>query len=77
MNCPLLAPDRKSRDEVINGKGRKLLKLFDDIGGVIVNGRIVSDSEGENTFCGVMGSSMIDYCVCSLKVVELKTKTIF
>ena len=71
INCPLLVPNRKSRDEVIDSKGRKLLKLFDDIGGVIVNGRIMSDSEGENTFCGVMGSSMIDYCVCSLEVLEL------
>ena len=64
----LLVPDRKSRDEVIDSKGRKLLKLFDDVGGVIVKSRKVSDSEGENTFCG---SSMIDYCLCSQEILEL------
>lgn len=71
INCPLINTNRKSKDVVLDTKGRKLLSVFENIGGVIVNGRVANDSEGENTFCGVMGRSMIDYCVCSLDVLEL------
>ena len=56
FNCPLISSSRKSKDPVLDSKGRKLLQVFDDIGGIVVNGRIVSNADGENTFCGVMGS---------------------
>ena len=71
LNCPLISSSRKSKDLILDTKGRKILQLFEDIGGIIVNGRICSDVDGDNTFCGVMGKSMIDYCVCSPDVLEL------
>lgn len=53
---------RRSKDKIVDGKGRKLLELLDDIGGLILNGRSISDPQGEFTFVGVMGSSVNDIC---------------
>lgn len=71
VNSPLISISRKSKDNTIDGEGRKLLAFLDDYGGIIVNGRMAGDSEGEFTFCGVMGSSVIDYCICSPDVLKL------
>lgn len=66
-----ITPVRKSKDGVVDGNGRKLLEFLEDVGGIIVNGRISSDVEGELTFVGSMGKSVIDYCCCSLDVLNL------
>lgn len=63
---PQIASIRKSCDTVIDAKGKKLLEFFEDYGGIILNGRTVGDCDGELTFQGAMGKSVIDYCCCSV-----------
>lgn len=43
---------RRSKDKVINSEGRKLLKMCDELGLCIWNGRAKNDEEGEITFVG-------------------------
>lgn len=43
---------------------------MDDIGGVLLNGRCRGDYEGEKTFCGTMGTSVIDYACCSMNLLD-------
>ena len=62
---------RNSKDKLINTQGKKLLDIFDSIGGIILNGRVIGDLQGEFTFCGPMGSSVIDYGVCSYNFLEI------
>lgn len=53
---------RKSCDEVVNARGRKLLEVCKVSGLGIVNGRTKGDGKGEKTFVGPMGgSSLVDY----------------
>lgn len=70
---------RKSKNTVINARGRLLLSLVSDIGGHILNGMVNGNDEGEYTCVNVRGSSVIDYvivnewmhqCVVSFCVVE-------
>lgn len=56
---------RNSKDKTINSQGRKLLNIIEDIGGIVLNGRTTGDDFGDFSFCGVMGSSVIDYCFVS------------
>lgn len=39
LDCPIISPTRISCDKTIDRRGRKLLELLEDIGGVILNGR--------------------------------------
>lgn len=71
IDTPLISQNRFAKDRTVDSKGKKLLALLENIGGIIVNGRMAGDSGGENTFCGVMGSSLIDYCICSLDILKL------
>lgn len=71
IDSPLISHSRRSKDQVLDTKGKKLMALLENIGGIIINGRMASDIDGEYTFCGVMGSSLIDYCICSLDVTKM------
>lgn len=71
FDTPLISQCRISKDKILDSKGKKLLTLVENVGGIIVNGRMAGDVKGEYTFCGVMGSSIIDYCICSLDVLKL------
>ena len=73
-NYPLITIERNSKDKILDSKGRQLLSFLDDCGGIILNGRVISDSAGEKTFCGVMGSSVIDYCICSYDLLKCITE---
>lgn len=64
-DCPHISYSRRSKDRNVNTQGRNLLRIVDDIGGIIINGRTLEDIDGEFTFCGAMGSSVIDYCISS------------
>ena len=74
VDLPLVSAFRNSKDKTIDAKGRKLLELIDNCGGVVVNGRLADDIDGEYSFCGVMGSSIIDYCFCSLDFLKVISK---
>lgn len=56
---------RRSKDKTVNAQGRRLMDLIDNVGGIVLNGRTVGDFNGDFTFSGVMGSSVIDYCIAS------------
>ncbi len=58
-------PKRRNEDTESNTFGKKLLKLCETLGLVILNGRKSGDFFGKKTFHG-HGSSTIDYAVCSL-----------
>lgn len=56
--------ERRSRDIVVNAKGRKFMEFVNDMGMIVLNGRMNGDLDGELTFLGNMGESVIDYaCV--------------
>ncbi|XP_029163724.1 golgin subfamily A member 6-like protein 22, partial [Nylanderia fulva] len=52
---------RKSKDRVINAEGRKLLEFLGEKGWSILNGNTEGDEEGEWTFTGGRGNTVIDY----------------
>lgn len=52
---------RKTKDNKINREGRWLLKAMEGTGWGILNGTIEGDEEGEITYTGARGSTVIDY----------------
>lgn len=53
------------KDKVTNSQGKRLMDFIENIGGIVVNGRMDGDAEGELSFYGGRGNSLIDYCICS------------
>lgn len=64
-DLPQIKKVRCSKDLKINTEGKKLFDLVEDIGGIILNGRTSSDKNGDFTFIGGRGNSVIDYIICS------------
>jgi len=58
---------RVSKDSVVNSRGRKILRLVDNLGLVILNGRAEGDKKGDYTFVGAMGCSVIDLAAASIE----------
>jgi hypothetical protein len=56
---------RKSKDKVVNTYGRRLLLLCKMFNIHVLNGRGETDAEGEYTFVGPMGCSVVDYVIAS------------
>lgn len=65
---------RCSKDKTVNWQGRRLLDAIENVGGIVLNGRMVGDEQGNFSFCGVMGSSVIDYCICSYSLLQFVEK---
>ena len=68
---------RCSKDKTVNwqGQGRRLLDAIENVGVIVLNGRMVGDEQGNFSFCGVMGSSVIDYCsICSYSLLQFVEK---
>src|SRR5436190_10980259 len=67
---------RKSRDEVMKGEGRKIVNFIGEMGWSIFNGDMRGDEEGEWTFTGGRGNTVIDYVIgnkeCREKVKRLR-----
>ena len=57
---------RSSKDLKMNGFGGEFVDSCNELGLVIMNGRSVSDSEGQYTFIGACGASVNDICGVSL-----------
>ena len=59
------AENRNSKDTIVNTWGRKLLTLCKIFNFHVLNGRKANDVEGEFTFIGPMGSSVVDYVIAA------------
>jgi hypothetical protein len=62
---------RNSKDNVLNKNGKQLLALFEDLNLLVLNGRMADDEDGDFTFIGGGGSSVIDYCVVSMSLIPI------
>lgn len=58
--------NRQSKDSELNSNRRELLAFLADFNFVILNGRTKGEAQGEFTYSGARGSSVIDYCAVSL-----------
>jgi hypothetical protein len=56
---------RRSEDKTINDKGRKLVNFCEILKLEIFNGNREGDWEGNMTFISKIGTSVIDYILCS------------
>ena len=61
---------RNSEDEIICSRGRDLLDLCIQSKMRILNGRMLGDLSGKFTSHCSLGSSVIDYCICSDKLLS-------
>ena len=61
--------ERKSKDGVKNGEGECLLRLVEDRGWHVANGNVAGDEEGEFTYVGARGATVIDYVILSTESV--------
>ena len=61
---------RNSEDEIICSRGRDLLDLCIQSKMRILNGRLLGDLSGKYTSHRSLGSSVIDYCICSDKLLS-------
>ncbi|EZA51889.1 hypothetical protein X777_09582 [Ooceraea biroi] len=55
--------ERRSKDKTVNGDGRRLLEELREMGLEILNGGIKGDEEGEYTYIGQRGQTVIDYVI--------------
>ena len=60
-----LAARRSMDTKILNQPGRRLLQMCRELGLVILNGRLPGDEEGQFTFHGSKGQSLIDYAIAS------------
>lgn len=52
---------RRSKDKKVNAEGKKLTQMLGELGWEIFNGNIEGDEEGEFTYTGGRGETVIDY----------------
>lgn len=67
-NLPHLRPHRNSRDTCVDRKGKNLLELIENFGGILLNGRSKHDEQGDITFLNSQGASVIDYAIASSEI---------
>lgn len=53
--------EKYSKDRVVNKKRRELLQLCEDRGWAVFNGNKEEDEDGEFTYVGERGASVMDY----------------
>lgn len=61
---------RKSKDKITNTEGVRLLEMVEENEWEILNGNMEGDGEGEFTFIGAQGNSVIDYILADTKMKE-------
>ena len=60
---------RCSKGKTVNWQVKRLLETIENIGGIVVNGRSMGDLQGDYSFCGAMGNSVI-YFICSFHLLQ-------
>lgn len=61
---------RKSKDKKVNKEGKKLLEVVEERGWCILNGNVMGDENGEITYLGAQGESVIDYFISNYEALE-------
>lgn len=61
---------RRSKDKTVNREGRLLVSFINVRGWAIMNGSIERDEEGEWTFMGGKGNTVIDYAIGNVETWE-------
>ena len=61
---------RVSKDKTISNGGRRMINFIGNKGWVILNGNAKGDEEGEFTFIGARGNSVIDYIIVNDRMWE-------
>lgn len=56
---------RKSKGKIENRQGVELLETVEKMELGLLNGNKEDDEQGEWTFAGTLGSSIIDYAICN------------
>lgn len=69
-DCNRISRVRNSKDTILNSNGKKYLEFCDNNGQIVLNGRSVSDKDGEYSFISSVGSSVIDLCSVSVNCLE-------
>jgi hypothetical protein len=64
----LFAVSSRSEDKVVNEEGRKLISFCEILNLEILNGSREGDVEGKMTFISKIGTSVIDYILCSCDI---------
>ncbi|RZF32660.1 hypothetical protein LSTR_LSTR004088 [Laodelphax striatellus] len=67
----LIRLDRNSKDNIMNRNGSRLITLLNELNMIILNGRTKGDNQGEFTYVGGQGSSVIDVCAASCSSLQL------
>lgn len=62
---------RKSKDKILNSRGWEFIDLIGSFGGYILNGATKGDEEGEFTYVGPRGCSVIDYTIVNENCIDL------
>jgi len=62
--------NRYSKDKIMNKQGIDLLEKIEKMGLGLLNGNKEGDDQGEWTFTGAKGSSVIDYAICNAETWE-------
>lgn len=61
---------RRSRDKVVNAKGRQFLEFCNDNNLLILNGRTHGDEDGKLTYASTVGESVNDICSVSFEALH-------
>lgn len=61
---------RYLKDKIMNKQGIDLLEKIEKMGLGLLNGNKEGDDQGEWTFTGAKGSSVIDYAICNAETWE-------
>lgn len=61
---------RRSKDKKIDKEGRMLVELIEEKGWKVFNGSMEGDEEGEYTFIGGKGNTVIDFVIGDVEVEE-------
>ncbi|GLV37454.1 hypothetical protein CBL_10580 [Carabus blaptoides fortunei] len=57
--------ERKSKEKITNQEGEKILAITENRGWTILNGNVEGDEEGEYSYIGARGESVIDYVIAN------------
>ncbi|KAJ8671646.1 hypothetical protein QAD02_002905 [Eretmocerus hayati] len=70
--------EERSRDKIKTAEGQRMLKILDSLGQTILNGNIKGDEEGNYTYIGAKGNTVIYHAIGNTggleKIEEMKIK---